>query len=401
MIDVRTVLVATAFSALLIASILYISKRVLGHRRGLRLLGHAYFLLFLGFALNGTRDVLPATLSAGFSSACWSVGTALMAFVIVKVRNLDFNLKQFAWLVAIHAAIVILAPGLDVPFRFRTIFFSLGHAAIFLFNAYLLLHKASDHERLSNSVTAVGMVLNAANLYIRAAVFVQDSRFDAGLLDNNIMQVVMALVAFVAVLTAAFGFLLMYWQVAEAQIWKTATTDVLTGVMNRRAFMDAAANEMARSNRTKRPMCVALFDLDHFKSVNDTHGHAAGDEVLKHAAKLVSSQVRQVDIFARYGGEEFVAIFPETDAEGAGIAIERILNSLRESRVRTASGKEIRVTASVGLAHWNPAQEPGCNIDTLTNRADEALYKAKREGRDRFVLWLMKGLSGRFKVLTS
>ncbi|HQR29840.1 MAG TPA: diguanylate cyclase, partial [Anaeromyxobacteraceae bacterium] len=156
---------------------------------------------------------------------------------------------------------------------------------------------------------------------------------------------------------------------------RRADTDALTGVPNRQAFNDALAREFARARRFRQPLSVVLVDLDHFKRVNDEHGHAAGDQVLTGAARLLESRVRESDLAARWGGEEFAIIASMTDAAGA----VRLAEKLRGMLEVTHMGPPVRVTASFGVAELRPDD----GVDDLIRRADEALYRAKQEGRNR------------------
>ena len=160
-----------------------------------------------------------------------------------------------------------------------------------------------------------------------------------------------------------------------------AITDSLTGLHNRR-YLDAHLNStVARAAATEKPVCVLLFDIDHFKAVNDTYGHAAGDEVLRDFADRLRQGVRGIDLVARYGGEEFVLVMPETDASFAANVAERLRSDVEKVRFRTQGGARIPVTVSIGLAEWQHAD----SAESLIGRADEALYQAKRAGRNRVV----------------
>lgn len=160
--------------------------------------------------------------------------------------------------------------------------------------------------------------------------------------------------------------------------------DALTGVANRRAFDLALAREWARAMRTKRPLSVALLDIDHFKMFNDSYGHREGDACLQHVAHACNaSVVRSSDVFARYGGEEFSVILPETDEHAAQSAAERLraaVESLAIPHVRTEAGI---VTASVGISSMVPKR--GTSPFELIERADRGLYRAKGTGRNRVV----------------
>ncbi len=160
---------------------------------------------------------------------------------------------------------------------------------------------------------------------------------------------------------------------------RLAATDPLTGLLNRRAFLDAAAREHARATRHALPVSVLLVDVDHFKNVNDTHGHAAGDAVLRGVATLVLSIARRSDLVARWGGEEFVIALPQTTEPGARVAAERLRRSISETAHTTPSGKSVTVTASIGIA----SADAPWKLEELLGRADQAMYAAKGRGRNR------------------
>jgi diguanylate cyclase (GGDEF)-like protein len=162
-----------------------------------------------------------------------------------------------------------------------------------------------------------------------------------------------------------------------------ALTDSLTGLANRRAFDDAFAREVSQSQRSSKPLSLLIVDIDHFKRVNDTHGHAAGDEVLRHVARAILASVRATDTAARQGGEEFAVILPFTADEQARIVAERIRKNVAAMRV-PYEGKELGVTVSLGGVSVVATKE--VERGAIVNRADAALYQAKSSGRDR-VVW--------------
>ncbi len=170
----------------------------------------------------------------------------------------------------------------------------------------------------------------------------------------------------------------------EAQ--RLSITDPLTGLWNFRYLSMTLARAPAPASRFDRPLAVLMMDLDHFKSVNDTYGHARGDAVLRELAGRLAEQIREVDTLARYGGEEFVLVLPETSLEGAARLAERVCASVRREPFGGdgADGEvPLPVTVSVGVAGF---PHHGASAATLMRAADEALYVAKHEGRDRFVL---------------
>jgi diguanylate cyclase (GGDEF)-like protein len=161
-------------------------------------------------------------------------------------------------------------------------------------------------------------------------------------------------------------------------IYKTAaTTDPLTSLLNRRGFFEAAAALMTHNRRRMAPVSVLAFDLDHFKSINDRHGHAVGDAVLQLFAKVARETLRASDIVGRLGGEEFVAVLPSTLAE-AGIAAERVRAALAAASI-VRNGQRVTATVSIGVSSGAPTMA----VDSLITSADDALYRAKANGRNR------------------
>ena len=160
-----------------------------------------------------------------------------------------------------------------------------------------------------------------------------------------------------------------------------AATDALTGLSNRR-HLEAHLNTLTEQAKSSgRPLSVLLTDIDHFKSVNDTHGHAAGDSVLREFAQRLRQNTRGIDLVCRMGGEEFIVVMPDTPVELARHVGERVCACIASEPFRV-SHAQLRVTASVGLA---TLEHPGESPEALLKRADEALYAAKREGRNRVV----------------
>jgi diguanylate cyclase (GGDEF)-like protein/PAS domain S-box-containing protein len=155
-----------------------------------------------------------------------------------------------------------------------------------------------------------------------------------------------------------------------AEVQKLAASDALTGLPNRRVLDDQLPREMARALRADSPLCLTIIDIDHFKAYNDTHGHLAGDAVLRDCAAAWDGALRGEDTILRFGGEEFLVVLPDCGGAEAGEIVERL-------RAATPDGQ----TCSAGLAVWRPGE----SVDDLVGRADEALYEAKELGRDRLV----------------
>jgi diguanylate cyclase (GGDEF)-like protein len=173
--------------------------------------------------------------------------------------------------------------------------------------------------------------------------------------------------------------------VNRARLLRSGFTDVLTGWHNRRYLQVRLQEELARSRRDRSELVCLMLDLDHFKSVNDTYGHAAGDDVLRELAQRVESQVRASDVAARYGGEEFVILLPHTDVVSGRLLAERIRQEVAAKPVVFESDGQVTITASIGIAAVLPVDGDDLKTlgDSLLARADVALYRAKASGRNR------------------
>jgi two-component system, cell cycle response regulator len=171
----------------------------------------------------------------------------------------------------------------------------------------------------------------------------------------------------------------------EAEFMSTISqmmvTDGLTLAHNKRYLLEQIDNELNRSARHGRPLGLLMFDIDHFKKVNDTYGHLAGDHVLREAAGMVRNRVRRGEVFGRYGGEEFALLLPETTAQGT-VTLAQEIRQIIAAQEFIFDNQRIQVTISVGVAQWNPGIR---TADEFIRVADARLYQAKNEGRNRVV----------------
>jgi diguanylate cyclase (GGDEF)-like protein/PAS domain S-box-containing protein len=169
----------------------------------------------------------------------------------------------------------------------------------------------------------------------------------------------------------------------EEELLRLAATDPLTGAFNRREFMALAQQESMRATRYGHSLSIMMLDLDHFKRLNDTYGHAAGDKALQRFTTLCCNALRTVDIFGRWGGEEFVALLPETDAQGAAIIAER-LRKIVSQNILDYNDQKISLTTSIGIAQYRTGEVA---VEGPLGRADTAVYDAKKAGRNRISVY--------------
>jgi diguanylate cyclase (GGDEF)-like protein len=166
------------------------------------------------------------------------------------------------------------------------------------------------------------------------------------------------------------------------ELYESAVRDTLTKAHNRRYFIERIGSEIAYARRHSTPLSLVLFDLDHFKRINDGHGHLAGDAVLREVAGLVARMIRLEDVFARFGGEEFVVLTRGIEHEGAGRFSERLRAAIEKLEI-AAEGAEHKVTISAGYATVSELPPAERNAEALIRLADERLYTAKTSGRNR------------------
>ncbi|SBV97710.1 putative Response regulator PleD [uncultured delta proteobacterium] len=172
----------------------------------------------------------------------------------------------------------------------------------------------------------------------------------------------------------------------QARLQKLASTDPLTGIANRRYFFQAAVRELERIRRTKAPACLAMLDIDHFKALNDSLGHNAGDKALRQITKIITSVVRPYDVVGRYGGDEFIFLFPEISRDQAHALLERLRGAVEKAVISAGKGNP-DITVSIGLIELEAEKKiSGNTLDAIIKRADEALYTAKKQCRNHICI---------------
>lgn len=245
------------------------------------------------------------------------------------------------------------------------------------------------HEvlRRSNGVLERGRMLLAIGAAMVAVLYLQRSvgvmlgwREVAQWQTPHWIQVGSHLLGLAGLIFTTLGFVLMGKERADAEHQKLAQLDALTGVPNRRALMESLDRVLAQAVREQRPLALMMVDIDHFKRVNDSYGHLAGDAVLAAVASCLKGGLRAQDALGRYGGEEFLIVLPATDAPGAARLAEHLRQAI-EKMVVLWAGQQIRVTISLGVHARAPAGR--VQASTLIDTADQAMYAAKRAGRNR------------------
>jgi len=264
----------------------------------------------------------------------------------------------------------------------RILAYSIGQSVPFVLTLKLLLApqegRSTAGARLAGIITALIIAIYA----IRAGGNLLGVDF-AFTRSSNPQSVIVMVLMFLS-MALNFGFLLMTMDRLRNEVADLALVDDLTGVGNRRHLVQRLTEECARSERSGEPFSLLVIDLDGFKTINDTHGHAAGDACLQHFTLMAQTRLRTSDMLARTGGDEFCIVLPSsTLREGAMIA-RRVLDVCRND-AEGCVGNEIPIAVSIGVAQWT--RETGVFPDRLIAAADHALYAAKKEGKNRYAVY--------------
>jgi diguanylate cyclase (GGDEF)-like protein len=266
----------------------------------------------------------------------------------------------------------------------RIAIYSLAQVAPLLLSLKLLMSpqngRLNASARLAAGVAMVVIGIFALRVLSKLLQFGGDFSF----VHFNAPQSIMILALMFLSMVWNFSFLLMTVDCLRNEVANLAMMDDLTGVGNRRQLLQRLTEECARADRSQQPFALLVIDLDGFKAINDTHGHAAGDACLQHFTLMTQTRLRPGDLLARTGGDEFCVVLPaSTLREGAMIA-RRIIEVCREDAAGCV-GHDVPIAVSIGVAQWTP--EVGVFPDRLIAAADHALYVAKKEGRNRHAVY--------------
>lgn len=377
MIDLRTLLLGMAVADLVLAAALWIGASR-GLRDGLSHWAGSLVVRALALALFAWQTPLqPGALA---------VGTALLALSLTlqAAAVLAFDKRPFAaW---IHTAVIA---GVAVPFQLLEAERSLGIVFGGIVFGTLLLVMAAMSANMQRPAGSRARAILMASFVAAGGAFLLRG-IGAMLVANPLRDfgeptgfaAATFLATFAAALASTFGFLLLHKERAEAQALRLATMDPLTGAYNRRTFHEIAERELSRARRAGQPLSIIMLDIDHFRAINEKHGHRIGDEVLQRFAEVVRSAMRKEDMLVRFGGEEFLVLLPDVPGPGAVVVAGRIRRTVANAPIEV-DGLQFPVTVSLGVAAR--LDEGPESIETLLARADSALALAKERGRNRVV----------------
>ncbi len=321
--------------------------------------GITHFCLILVFHFSGVRSLALVNVA--------SVLLYVLTGLLLRNGHVRLSMGLMALEIIAHGVLAVQAIGWDSGFHFYII---------------LIIPVLIVNSMLAPAGKAVLVVLTGL-LYL-----LMDWRWRGAAPYMNASQTVVDVMYYfnltctlvILALLATIYYRLV--TLAQARLQELARTDPLTQLRNRRAAMEAAQREAARVARGAGPLAVLLGDVDHFKAINDTHGHETGDDALRAVADVLRAGVRQVDHVARWGGEEFLILLPGTEVPEAMAVAERLRAGVQQLRVAGANGQPLTLAMTVGVS----VLEAGGAFDQALARADRALYAGKQAGRNRVVL---------------
>ncbi len=374
-LDLRTIILMSGILAVLLSVVMVFVR--LSYPSSLRGLGYwavAPMLVSAATFLFGARGQIPDVISVLGANVLLLAGVLMFHFG----SQLFFDLRPTYrfWLLVLGAALLPLVwfTLIRPDFNARVQLVALLWACILLANARVIWRNGP--EDFATRYTVVVMLMHATIITLRLLATLLPLA-NEGLLTPTRVQTIYVVGNALMIIALALGLILLAAERVRGELEHLATRDTLTGAMTRRVLIDAGGQELERCRRHGRSMALIVMDIDHFKEVNDTHGHQTGDRVLVDFVGRVASLLRRPDLLVRFGGEEFVVLLPETTLEDALAVAARIL-----ARVAQPQDDLPGITVSIGVTTNQPDDT---KIDTLLTRADRALYQAKVEGRNRIV----------------
>jgi diguanylate cyclase (GGDEF)-like protein len=332
----------------------------------------------LTWGLITARGIIPDSLSIIVANGLLAAAYALRLAAILEFQQRKAPHSQYWAPVALTLVLVGILPD---EMRARLVWIGL----IFIFQMVLIARALfSDQENRAGhawKLLLAGIIMTILVLGLRAS-FALFGNIEFAQPQNTLalhpIQFITYIAAMAIALLGSFGFVLMVKGQTDREVMLLAMTDSLTKKPNRRALMGFAEHALARRNGS--PLALLMIDMDHFKRINDTHGHLIGDEVLQKAAALLAGRLRKHDLLSRYGGEEFCVIAPDTDAQGAQSLAESLRSAIASTPIVTDCGA-LLITVSIGIPCCPPNVARALK-DVLTE-ADTALYDAKKAGRNK------------------
>jgi len=350
-----------------------------GAKAPLRSWGWSLLALMTGFTVIGLQESLNRALANVVGNTLLTMAAVLLLHTAKRMRGLAE--PRLPWLLVPLVAVVSLVwTEVWDEFKVRSVLTTGLIAGLLLWAAYVVGRNPPLDARRAHRIAAVTIGAYAAIMAIRSVLtLLREQR--AGILQPTAFDV-FSLLAFQAfAVSATLGLMWIEIQRLEGELKRLAAHDSLTGLLTRGAFVDLFERDVSRSRRSGEPFTLALLDLDHFKQLNDGHGHPFGDEILRRTAQQLRSGIRTHDVLGRYGGEEFALLMPGLAKEAGVRAAERVRGHVEALKLEHDHTR-LHLTISAGVAAF---PQDGVDWESLLTAADAALYEAKASGRNRVV----------------
>ncbi len=377
--DLRTAVLVGALLTFLTGLVLLCAQQVFSRptRNGLRWWLSGLLLHPVGFTLLGLRDAVPDWLSIVVANCLIAASVACLGLGLRVLLVLPERRRVVVGLIGATLLVVLVFTYAVPSMLMRICVVSLLLAAICA-HAVLAIYSHGLRVSAVSHIVALGFVVAIAALLYRALYFGVLHPDVAQVFAMNSAQVATYLMTGLLPLTSTVGFLLLCAERSMVELQRTARTDYLTGVMNRRAIEESGRQAVAAARRHGGLLAVVAIDVDHFKRVNDEFGHAAGDEMLVQCVQRIRDSMRAEDVIGRQGGEEFLVLMAGTDLDRAAMAAERIRREFSARPFVLSAGQRV-ASVSLGVAALSAADG---HFSDLQRRADRAMYAAKEAGRD-------------------
>ena len=371
--------VSLALYLVVLTSMALADKRVVGTRW----LAYSVLIEMIKIGLQGMSGSVPRVISTMVGNelnlvAYFTMYMGLRWFVQREPLRSRTGPIALLVLMTVYCGMYLL----HIPYAFQVM--GVGVLWLCWSTVRMVARQQEERFRLASGITAVLLLVHMGLLLYRMALAAE--LYHAGKIWMPSTTDPRWSYSMMFIVMLANCLLILYVWFAAAEMYSaveaTAGIDALTGCLNRRALMKVAAQEVSRSLRTEMPLTVVAMDLDHFKQVNDTYGHAGGDAVLCSVVALLKHRLRSVDVVARTGGEEFLLLLPDTDAVGGAKVVDGLRHAIEAMRV-VYEGRSIACTVSAGVSQ---SLRRGDSWTAMVSRSDRALYLAKHAGRNRVIL---------------
>jgi diguanylate cyclase (GGDEF)-like protein len=382
-LDIRTIMVMFSMLAFMFFWLLELAGLHVGNIRGVRQwavanlcisfgLSLAYFFISPTLGHNWAIVISAMLISAGISLQF----TGIQAF---KEEHSDWRIVSLVVCIALFQNVWfgIFYPDMSARAIANSLLFAIVYAAC----ARALLIRVDSPLKTAYWFTGSCFVVLVVVMLVRSIVIWLSLPESYGIYVNTPVNPLSFFIACMVQFCVIFGFLLMLNYRLITDLQKLASCDALTGALNRRRLEEEATRLKARCLRTGETLAVMMIDIDHFKLINDLHGHLVGDEVLRNLADIAQNSIRTDDYFARYGGEEFCILLRSKTEDEAWNLAERLRQDYAKFTLNVG-GKSVKITVSIGVAD---STSNGLEFTSLVSAADQALYRAKQEGRNQVV----------------